>query len=316
MVEVIGFSEEEGVRFGSGYLGSKGYAGRLGRAELRLRDPDGLSVRGGSFQGGERTLSPPVETHRRRELLGYLEVHIEQGPVLEARRLAAGVVSAIAGQTRCQVNFGGAAGHPGTTPITLRKDALAGAAEFILEVKPSPGSRKGLVATVGRIAAKPGAANVIPASVELSLDVRHAADAERRRTLASIRRLGAAWPGDGAFGLGHPRPGQRCGCLLAGADPAPLRERSSLCGPQSHPDQRKRPARTRHAALANPKPARTRPHPQPPPHETARPCITGTSKTPSGDNAWECIRLNLLDAALIPISNEEGGYGHDAREIC
>ncbi|HEY1764710.1 MAG TPA: M20/M25/M40 family metallo-hydrolase, partial [Opitutaceae bacterium] len=108
-VEVIGFSEEEGVRFGSGYLGSKGYAGRLGKAELRLRDPDGLSVGDVLSKEANGRFRLPSSAHRRRELLGYLEVHIEQGPVLEARGLAAGVVSAIAGQTRCQVSFGGVA---------------------------------------------------------------------------------------------------------------------------------------------------------------------------------------------------------------
>jgi allantoate deiminase len=189
-VEVLGFSEEEGVRFSSGYLGSKGYTGSLGKAELRLRDAEGVSVgevlareRGGDF------IRPPA-AHRRNALLGYVEVHIEQGPVLEARGLAAGVVSAIAGQTRSRVAFGGAAGHAGTTPMALRRDALAGAAEFILAAEALARGRKGLLATVGRITAKPGAANVIPAAAELSLDVRHARDGERRRALAQLRRIG------------------------------------------------------------------------------------------------------------------------------
>ena len=167
-VEVLGFSEEEGVRFSSGYLGSKGYAGRLGKAELRLRDGDGISVgevlareAGGAFR-------PPPAAHARRDLMGYLEVHIEQGPILESRRLAAGVVSAIAGQTRARIVFQGVAGHAGTTPMRLRRDALAGAAEFILAVEAAARRHVGLVATVGNVAAHPGAPNVIAGRTEVS----------------------------------------------------------------------------------------------------------------------------------------------------
>jgi allantoate deiminase len=189
-VEVLGFSEEEGVRFSSGYLGSKGYAGRLGQADLRLRDPEGMSVREVLAREAGGRFVPPAVAHDRKDLLGYLEVHIEQGPVLEARGLAAGVVSAIAGQTRSRVAFGGRAGHAGTTPMALRRDALAGAAEFILEAEALARARQGLLATVGRIAAHPGASNVIPARAELSLDVRHAVDGERRRALSVLRQAG------------------------------------------------------------------------------------------------------------------------------
>ncbi len=189
-VEVLGFSEEEGVRFSSGYLGSKGYVGRLGKSELRLRDGDGTSVRevlareaGGAFRA-------PVSAHSRRDLMGYLEVHIEQGPILEARQLAAGVVSAIAGQTRARILFQGVAGHAGTTPMDLRRDALAGAAEFILAAEATARRRRGLVATVGRLAVHPGAPNVIAGRAELSLDVRHAADATRRAAVAGLRLAG------------------------------------------------------------------------------------------------------------------------------
>jgi allantoate deiminase len=189
-VEVLGFSEEEGVRFSSGYLGSKGYVGRLGSPELRLRDGAGITVgevlagrAGGSFR-------PPAPAHARGELLGYLEAHIEQGPILETRRLAAGVVSAIAGQTRARIVFRGVAGHAGTTPMRLRRDALAGAAEFILAAEAAARHHPGLVATVGCIAAHPGAPNVIAGRAELSLDVRHASDARRRAAVAGLRTMG------------------------------------------------------------------------------------------------------------------------------
>lgn len=189
-VEVLGFSEEEGVRFSSAYLGSKGYAGLLNRRDLALRDADGIRVGDVLRALGRGRLSLPAAAHTRRELLGYLEVHIEQGPVLEARGLAAGVVSGIAGQTRARVVFRGKAGHAGTTPMALRRDAVAGAAEFIVQVEALARAERPLVATVGRITARPGAANVIAAEAELSLDVRHPSDRSRLSALARLRAAG------------------------------------------------------------------------------------------------------------------------------
>ena len=123
--------------------------------------------------------------------------------MLEARRLAVGVVSAIAGQTRGRLTFRGQAGHAGTTPMRLRRDALAGAAEFMVFVEQLARQTPALVATVGTIAVAPGAPNVIPGEATLSLDVRHAADAVRRRAvtrlvhaagrLARRRKLGVHW---------------------------------------------------------------------------------------------------------------------------
>ena len=185
-VEVLGFSEEEGVRFASAYLGSKGYAGRLGAADLKPRDAAGLSIGEVLAQHNGGHFSPPKAAHHRRELLGYVEVHIEQGPVLEAERLAVGVVSAIAGQTRGRVTFTGQAGHAGTTPMRLRRDALAGAAEFIRLVESTARRRAPLVATVGTLSVAPGAPNVIPGEATLSLDVRHARDAARKGALAHL----------------------------------------------------------------------------------------------------------------------------------
>ena len=164
-VEVIGFSDEEGVRYQTSYLGSRALAGTLTRQDLRVIEEKGIGR----------------AKRRRGELLAYAEVHIEQGPVLEARHLALGVVSGIAGQTRARVEFTGRAGHAGTTPMDLRQDALCAAAEFILAVE-----RAGVTATVGQIEARPGASNVIPAEVTLSLDVRHLDDARRR---AAVDRL-------------------------------------------------------------------------------------------------------------------------------
>jgi allantoate deiminase len=189
-VEVLGFSEEEGVRFSSAYLGSKGYSGKLRASDLKLRDADGVTVREALEKFHDVTFSPPKPAHRTNNLLGYLEVHIEQGPVLEARKLPVGVASAIAGQTRAKLTFNGKAGHAGTTPMDLRRDAFAGAAEFALAAEKLARSTPGLVVTVGTIAVKPGAANVIPAEANFSLDVRHARDDVRAAALIKLRALG------------------------------------------------------------------------------------------------------------------------------
>lgn len=191
-VEVVGFSEEEGVRFASAYLGSEGYVGRLGARSLRLADARGITAGEAlrRFNGGR--FSPPRAAHRADQLLGYVEVHLEQGPVLEEEGLAVGVVSAIAGQSRFRVGWGGRAGHAGTTPMVLRRDALAGAAEFILAAEALARATPGLVATVGACRVEPGAGNVIPGETVHTLDVRHARDAVRR---SAVRRLGATAAG-------------------------------------------------------------------------------------------------------------------------
>ncbi|WP_414663914.1 allantoate amidohydrolase [Horticoccus sp. 23ND18S-11] len=189
-VEVLGFSEEEGVRFSSAYLGSKGFTGTLRAADLKLRDADGIQVRDTLETLNGETFTLPRAAHRRSDLLGYLEVHIEQGPVLEAQDLAVSVVSAIAGQSRGRLTFYGQAGHAGTTPMGLRRDALAGAAAFISTVEGIARTRPPLVATVGTLAVSPGAPNVIPGEVTLSLDVRHPRDRARRAALS--RMLGLA----------------------------------------------------------------------------------------------------------------------------
>ncbi|HQY04732.1 MAG TPA: allantoate amidohydrolase [Lacunisphaera sp.] len=188
-VEVLGFSEEEGVRFGSAYLGSEGYTGRLRSATLKLRDADGISVGDVLREFNDGKFSLPKPAHSISNLLGYIEVHIEQGPVLDAKKLAVGVVSAIAGQSRFKLTWTGKAGHAGTTPMALRKDALAGAAEFTLAAEKLARGTAGLVATVGSLAVSPGAANVIPGSAVHTLDVRHAKDTVRRTALFKLGRL-------------------------------------------------------------------------------------------------------------------------------
>ncbi len=186
-VEIICFADEEGVRFGSAYLGSKVVAGTFDRSYLELRDADGISVAEAlcAFGGDPDRLE--MDRRRPEELLGYCEVHIEQGPVLEAHDLPVGVVAAIAGQSRTSVAFEGVAGHAGTVPMDLRRDALCAAAEFVLAVEALARREQGLVATVGQLSAVPGASNVIPGAASLTLDVRHAENAVREQACRDLQ---------------------------------------------------------------------------------------------------------------------------------
>lgn len=188
-VEVVGFSEEEGVRFASGYLGSRGFTGQLRRRDLELRDGANLTVRQVLEAHNGGVFRRPKAAHRRRDLLGYVEVHIEQGPVLEAKGLAVGVVSAIAGQSRFKLTWRGKAGHAGTTPMALRRDAFAGVAEFAVAVEALARGTRGLVATIGSVQVAPGASNVIPSEVLHTLDVRHADDHTRLLALQELERI-------------------------------------------------------------------------------------------------------------------------------
>jgi allantoate deiminase len=184
-VEVVGFSEEEGVRFGTPFIGSRALVGRLDEELLNVRDRHRVSVRKAIEEFG---LNPDEISQARlnNDVFGYLEFHIEQGPVLEKLGLPLAVVDAIAGQSRLEFIFSGHANHAGTTPMDLRFDALAGAAEWITVVEREAKATPGLVATVGSIEAKPGATNVIAGEVRLGLDVRHREDEMRTRTVDNL----------------------------------------------------------------------------------------------------------------------------------
>ena len=175
-IEVVGFSEEEGVRFGAPFIGSRALVGRLDEELLDRKDANGICVRQAieDFGLNPREISKAAV---RSDALGYLEFHIEQGPVLDGMNRALGVVEAIAGQSRLEFTFVGSANHAGTTPMNLRRDAMAGAAEWITAVEREANRVDGLVATVGRVAAKPGAVNVIVGEARATLDVRHGSDA-------------------------------------------------------------------------------------------------------------------------------------------
>jgi allantoate deiminase len=189
-VEVLGFSEEEAVRFTGAYIGSKAYTGRLRVADLKLRDGRGSTLREVIEAHSGQRFVPPKSAHAAKNLLGYVEVHIEQGPVLESKKLAVGVVSTIASQARGRLKFRGKAGHAGTTPMNLRRDALAGAAEFVIFAEAFAGARPPLVATVGTINVPASAANVIPGETVVSLDVRHPNDAMCDAAVAELVRQG------------------------------------------------------------------------------------------------------------------------------
>jgi allantoate deiminase len=200
---VAGFSDEEGVRFQNAYIGSKAFCGLLTSKELTMQDRNGLTLRETVEQLSGPAFVPPGPTFAPGRLSGYLEVHMEQGPVLEDEGLALGVVSAVAGQLRCGLTWTGKASHAGTTPAPLRRDALVGAAEFIREVEKAAEQFRGLVATVGRLAIQPNVSNVVPAFVTHTLDIRHQSDSvlneacawlEQRATeIATKRRLSLTW---------------------------------------------------------------------------------------------------------------------------
>jgi allantoate deiminase len=186
-IEVVGFADEEGLRYGTTYLGSRALAGTFDEAELDRADARGVTMAEAILAFGGDPTRIADDRWSGGTLLGYCEVHIEQGPVLEARDLPVGLVSAIAGQSRHSLTFTGVAAHAGTTPMDSRKDALAAAAVFVQAVEAYAGSHEGLVATVGQLIVQPGAANVVPGEVTLTLDIRHAVDADR--ILASERLL-------------------------------------------------------------------------------------------------------------------------------
>ena len=238
-VEVVAFADEEGTRFGTSYLGSAAYIGALDPAWLDQVDADGTTLRDAiRASGGDPDValetSPP-------ELLGYLEVHIEQGPVLEREGLPVGVVTAIAGQTRARIVLTGEAGHAGTLPMDARHDALAAAAEAVLAVERHGRAEPGLVATVGALTLSPNVGNVVPGEVRMLLDLRHADDGVRRRTAEEVRAkvegIAAARGVDAEWATRYETPAAVLDAMLRGrladgirAEGLPVRELVSGAG--------------------------------------------------------------------------------------
>jgi allantoate deiminase len=187
-VEVVGFADEEGVRFNATLIGSRAVAGTLRPEVLDAADGAGVTLRQALKDFGLDPARAGEAARRREEILAYVELHIEQGPVLEAEGLPAGVVTAINGATRLAVTVEGVAGHAGTVPMNLRRDALAAAAECALAVERRCANGPDLVGTVGQFEALPGAVNVIPGKVRFTIDVRAAADAVRAGAVGDLRK--------------------------------------------------------------------------------------------------------------------------------
>src|SRR5437667_5343019 len=186
-IEVVGFSEEEGVRFGVPFIGSRALVGRVDEELLGRKDDCGISVRK-AIQDFGLNANELSKAGLREDVFGFLEFHIEQGPALESLGRPLGVVEAIVGQNRLEFVFSGQANHAGTTPMNLRHDALAAAAEWIVTVEQLAQRTAGLVATVGYVQAKPGATNVIAGEARATLDIRHASDRARTESLDELIR--------------------------------------------------------------------------------------------------------------------------------
>jgi allantoate deiminase len=186
-IDVLGFADEEGLRFGTAYLGSRAVAGTFDDTLLDVVGDDGVSVRDALRGFGGDPAAVAGASRTGEPLLGYVEVHMEQGPVLEDRGVPVGVVTGIAGATRVEVRFRGQAGHAGTVPMALRRDAAPAVAELVLFAEAlARGSGDGLLATVGRIDVRPGAPNVVAGEGIAFLDVRHAEDPARVSAIAAL----------------------------------------------------------------------------------------------------------------------------------
>jgi allantoate deiminase len=193
---IAGFSDEEGVSFQTAYLGSRAFCGLLRPEDLEVSNREGSLRQLLTGAQTRRATVPQIGTKAEpafrlppgtvgnHQLIGYFEIHIEQGPVLEDRSLPVGVVTAIAGQSRFRFNWTGKAAHAGTTPVALRKDALLGAARFALRTEDACSRFPGLVATLGELNVSPNVSNVVPGRVTHSLDVRHQEDSVRVAAIA------------------------------------------------------------------------------------------------------------------------------------
>ncbi len=195
-IEVVGFADEEGTRFGATLLGSRAIAGTFDPTVLERTDDDGISMAAALDRFGLDPNGIGVATRRRDEILAYVELHIEQGPVLERLGLPAGCVTAISGASRYRIAVEGEAGHAGTVPMAGRRDAVAAAAECILAVEALCRGEPDLVGTVGIAESLGGAVNVVPGKARFSLDLRSPADARRQaaeaRLLARFAEIAAA----------------------------------------------------------------------------------------------------------------------------
>jgi allantoate deiminase len=187
-VEVVAFTDEEGARFQTTLLGSKAIAGTLDPSVLEARDGDGVTIAEAMREFGADPERIAEAAYPPGSLLAFVETHIEQGPQLEGTDRPLGVVTSVAGGTRMEITRAGGAGNAGTVPMNWRRDALMGAAEAALAIERYCRDDGNLVGTVGRIAVRPGAVNVIPGEAVFTADIRAPEDAQRRSAVDSLRR--------------------------------------------------------------------------------------------------------------------------------
>ena len=214
-IEVFAFGDEEGVRFPGTLRGSLALAGTLPPEALEVKDRNGVSVREALIAFGADPDALPAAARQAEDLIGYAELHIEQGPVLEAENLAVGVVTAIAAAKRFAFRLEGMAGHAGTVPMGLRADSLAAAAEIMLAVERRCQGHDGLVGTVGVIEALPGATNVIPGKTNFTLDLRAGTAEVRDAAAADILAEAAAIAARRGITLSHELQHRHDGCQSA-----------------------------------------------------------------------------------------------------
>ena len=189
-IELIAFSDEEGVRFHTTYLGSRVVAGSFNNQLLEMKDEQGISLKEVLIDMGCDINVLQQDAIKKEDWLGYYEIHIEQGPVLYDRKIPVAVVTAIAGQQRAEITFKGMAGHAGTVPMDMRSDALCAAAEFIVEMeKYALANKSNIVATVGKLNIPGAASNVIPGTVVLSVDLRSATDNILTTAHQSVKKI-------------------------------------------------------------------------------------------------------------------------------
>ena len=186
-LEVVGFSEEEGIRYNFPFIGSLGMTGELTPEDLDRLDQGSVSMRAALREFGCEIDSVESASYRQRKLAGFMEAHIEQADLLQRDDLSVGVVTSIAGQTRAKICFTGEAGHAGTVPHDRRQDALTAAAELILQIEEIGQQTEGLFATVGYVKSHPGLSNVISGQAELRLDLRHESDDVRNSSFEEIK---------------------------------------------------------------------------------------------------------------------------------
>ena len=187
-LHVVGFSEEEGVRFKLPFIGSRGIAGTFDSADFERTDSSGVTVREALLKFGCAANDCQSASYANRNVIGFMEAHIEQAVQLQQSDAPLGVVRAIAGQSRASIVFEGTAGHAGTVPHEQRRDALAAAAELILEIERLGQATEGLFATVGQVQVSPGLSNVISGRAELWLDLRHENDDVRCQAFQTIEQ--------------------------------------------------------------------------------------------------------------------------------